>query len=410
MSEKTSRQATPVTIPAPLVNTTGALPAASPAATMPAMDRKNPISREQIVAAFLFIALAGFVYLVAELLIPYATPVAWAVVLAVVFAPANRLLRRALPRWPNLSAGIMTLLVFSMVVVPSLLLTSVLAREAVEGYQHLARFLTSEHFSHIDRLKDHWMVAPLWQWLEQHQASGELEPTAILLSVTKWATQWLATQATAIAKNVVSFIVGLGIMLFSLFFAFRDGHRLLASFAEILPMQPADRERLITRLQQTIVAVVQGLTITAAIQALLLGLGLWLVGVPFAILLSTLAFFLAFLPVGGAAIVWVPTVVGLLVAGEVGHALILAAYCAAIVGSVDNLVRPIVIGSQASLSTPVLFFGILGGLQTYGFIGLFLGPAILATFSVLIRIYRERYAMPEMPPPHSLEPPSPAAP
>lgn len=358
---------------------------------MPNVEQRSPISREQVVTVFLFLALAGFLYLVADLLLPYANPVAWAAILAVVFAPANRLLSRLLEGWPNLSAGIMTLLVFSMVVVPSLLLSSVLAREAVDGYQHLAGFLTSEPFQHLDRFKDHWLIAPLWQWVEERRATGDVNPTSMLLSGTRWVTEWLAGRATAIAKNVVSFFVGLGIMLFSLFFAFRDGGQLLRSIEEALPMRPDDRERLMARLQQTIVAVVQGLTLTAALQALLLGIGLWLAGVPFAMLLSTAAFFLAFLPVGGAALVWIPTVAGLLIVGEALRALLLGIYCAAIVSSVDNLVRPVVIGSQASLSTPVLFFGILGGLQAYGFIGLFVGPAILAIFSVFVSIYRERY-------------------
>ncbi len=356
------------------------------------MESRSAITRDQVVTVFLFIALAAFLYLVADLLLPYANPVAWAAVLAVVFYPAYRLLNRLIPRWNNLSAGVMTLLVFSVVVVPSLLLTGVLAREAVDGYQHLAHFVTSDRFSHIDQLKDHWLIAPVWQWFEQRRASGDVNPTSMLLSGTRWLTERLAGQATAVAKNVVSFFVGLGIMLFTLFFAFRDGTELVRSLQEALPMAPDDRQRLIERLQQTIVAVVQGLTLTAALQALLLGVGLWFVGVPFAMLLSTAAFFLAFLPVGGAALVWIPTVIGLLMLGQVGSALILGVYCAAVVGSVDNLVRPIVIGSQASLSTPILFFGILGGLQAYGFIGLFVGPAILATFSVFVRIYRERYA------------------
>ncbi len=358
---------------------------------MPKVESQSPISREQVVTVFLFLALAGFLYLVADLLLPYANPVAWAAVLAVVFAPANRLLNRLLRGWPNLSAGLMTILVFSMVVVPSLLLSSVLAREAVDGYHHLADFLSSEPFQHLDRFKDHWLVAPLWQWIEERRASGDVNPISMVLSGTRWATEWLAGRATAIARNVVSFFVGLGIMLFSLFFAFRDGAQLVQTLEEALPMQADDRRRLMTRLQQTIVAVVQGLTVTAALQAVLLGLGLWFASVPFAMLLATAAFFMAFLPVGGAAIVWIPTVIGLLIVGETARALLLGLYCAAIVGSVDNLVRPVVIGSQASLSTPVLFFGILGGLQAYGFIGLFLGPAILASFSVFVSIYRERF-------------------
>jgi predicted PurR-regulated permease PerM len=222
-------------------------------------------------------------------------------------------------------------------------------------------------------------------------ARRDVNPTSMILSTVRWGSEYLATQATAIARNVVSFLVGLGIMLFTLFFAFRDGAALIRSAEEVLPMAPDDRQRIITRLQQTTLAVVQGLTVTAALQGLLVALGLWAIGLDFAMLLGTASFFLAFLPVGGAAIVWIPTVAGLIIAGDWVRGIIFGLYSMLVVSSVDNLIRPIVIGSQAQLSTPILFFGILGGLQAYGFIGLFLGPAILATFSVLVSLYRERF-------------------
>jgi predicted PurR-regulated permease PerM len=349
------------------------------------------MKREQIVSVFLLLAVAGFFVLVAQLLLPYAGPVAWAAILAVVFHPAYRALRVLLPRWPNVAAGFMTLLVFSVVIVPSLLLTSILAREAVDGYHHLRGFLTSEQFPELDAVTSHWIIAPVWDWVRERQESGSVDPTSMLLSGVRWASEYLAGRATAIARNVVSFLVGLGIMLFTLFFAFRDGAQIIRSAEEALPMAAEDRRLIIVRLQQTILAVVQGLTVTAALQGVLVGVGLWVVGVPFAVLLGTAAFFLAFLPVGGAALVWVPTTAGLFVTGDWVRGAIFGVYSMLVVSSIDNLIRPIVIGSQAQLSTPILFFGILGGLQAYGFIGLFLGPAILATFSVLVRLYRERF-------------------
>ena len=355
------------------------------------VQRPSFMTREQIVSILFLLALAGFLVLVAQLLLPYVAPVAWAVILAVVFYPPYGALKLLLPRSPNLAAGVMTLLVFSVVIVPSLLLTSILAREAIEGYQHLRDFLSSERFHGVDAVLNHWMIAPVWNWVRERQESGDVNPTSMVLSAVQWGSEQFVSRATAIARNIVSFLVALGIMLFTLFFVFRDGTDLIVSSEELLPMEASDRQRLILRLQQTILAVVQGLTVTAALQGLLVGLGLWIIGVPFAVLLGTAAFFLAFLPIGGASLVWIPTTIGLFIAGEWVRGTIFGIYSMLVVSSVDNFVRPVVIGSQAQLSTPVLFFGILGGLQAYGFIGLFLGPAILATFSVLIGIYRERY-------------------
>jgi predicted PurR-regulated permease PerM len=349
------------------------------------------MTRDQIVSVFLLLAVIAVLVLVVQLLLPYAGPVAWAGVLAVVFYPAYSALRALMPRSPNLSAGIMTLLVFSVVIVPSLLLTSILAREAIEGYQHLRDFLSTDRLQSLDAVTSHWMIAPVWNWLRERQQTGDVNPTSMVLSAVRWVSEQFVSRATAIARNVVSFLIALSIMLFSLFFAFRDGRDLIRAAEEVLPMAADDRRRLILRLQQTILAVVQGLTVTAALQGLLVAIGLWAVGIKFAVLLGTAAFFLAFLPIGGAAIVWIPTAAGLLLAGEWVRGLAFGIYSMLVVSSVDNFIRPIVIGSQAQLSTPILFFGILGGLQAYGFIGLFLGPAILATFSVLIGMYRERF-------------------
>ncbi len=355
------------------------------------MAAVRAVRGDQIVSIFFLLALGAAFVLVTQLLLPYAAPLAWATILAVVSYPAYRALCALLPRWPNIRAAIMTGLVFSIVVVPSLLLTSILAREALEGYQHVRDLIQAGRFTELNSIGEHWAIAPVWNWVRERQASGDVDPSTALLAALRWASEHLAARATAIARNVVSFLIGIGIMLFTLFFAFRDGAKLVTAVEEFLPMAPADRRRLIDRLQQTILAVVQGLTMTAAIQGILVGVGLWIVGIDFALLLGTAAFFLAFLPVGGAALVWVPTVIGMIIAGDWLRGVAFAVYCMIVVSSVDNIVRPYVIGTQAQLSTPVLFFGILGGLHAYGVIGLFFGPLILATFAVLLAIYREQF-------------------
>ncbi len=349
------------------------------------------VDRDKFVAAFFFLALGGTLYLVGGLLMPYATAVVWAAILAVVFQPGNAILRRLAPAWPSLAAGSMTLFVFVVVVVPSLILSGILAREAVAGYQRLAEFVSSGRLAELNRIVDYWPISALWGWLQPQLESGEVHPTAALLSVVHWVSQWAARASGTIARNVVSFFVSLAIMLFALFFMFRDGQSMLASVESAIPLPADDRTRLIERLRQTILAVVQGLTVAAAVQGVLLAFGIWMVGMHFAVLLGTVTFVVAFLPIGGAALVWVPTAVVMGLAGEPTRAVIFAVYCLVAVSSIDNILKPILIGGQAQLSTPILFFGILGGLQAYGLLGLFLGPVILSTFTVLLGIYRERY-------------------
>lgn len=348
------------------------------------MDARNPL-----VGSFVLVSLGALLYLVARLLLPYAEPILWATILAVVFNPAHRLMLRLMPTYPSLAAGSITLLIFVAVVVPSLLLTGLLARQAVDGYQRLAAYVASGSFSQLNDMASHWAIEPVWRWVRDRAAEGEVSVAKAMLGAVRWASEFAASNAASVARNVFGFVVGLAIMLFSLFFAFRDGPEMVRTIETAIPLPAADRTRVLERMRHTVVAVVQGLTITAAVQGMLLGIGIWLVGVPYAALLGTVGFALSFLP-GGTSLIWLPTAFTLLATGAYVKAAVLAGWCILFVGSADNILRPLLIGPQLQLSTPLLLLGILGGLRLYGVIGLFLGPAILALFSVVLTIYRER--------------------
>ena len=339
---------------------------------------------------FLILLLLGLVCLVGTLLAPYATPIAWACVLAAVFHPVYLLVLRALPNRSGLVAAIMTLTVLALAVVPALLLSGIVAREAITAYHGAAAFFAENRVQVLDDISRHPLVAPIWVWIGDRMAGGEVDPTALGLSGLRWLSEMAAANAAEVAKNVFRFLVGIGILTFTLFFAFRDGAAMMVYLEESLPMEEEDRRRLFDRLRNTLLAVVQGLAATALLQAVLVGFAFWALGVPFVLLLSGLSFGLAFLPVGGAALVWIPVALGLFAAGDYVRGTALLIWGGTAVSSVDNIVRPLIIGGQAQLPTPLLFLGILGGLQTFGFVGLFAGPATIAAFLSILSIYRER--------------------
>ena len=353
-------------------------------------------SRDSFSTPFLIVVLIGLVALVGTLLLPYATPIAWACVLAAVFHPAYRLVLRAMPGRPGIAATLLTLAVLALAVVPALLLTGVVAREAISAYHGAASYIVEHRMQVLDDLSHHWLIQPAYVWLSDHLAGSEVDPTSLGLSGLRWLSEFAAANAAQVAKNVFGFLVGIGILTFTLFFAFRDGASLVAYLEESLPMHPGDRRRLFDRLQNTLLAVVQGLAATALLQAVLVGASFWLLGVPFVLLLSVISFGLAFLPVGGAALVWFPVAIGFYTGGDYVRGTALMVWGGIVVSAVDNFVKPLVIGGQARLSTPVLFFGILGGLQAFGFVGVFAGPATMAAFLSIVSIYRERLlALPE---------------
>ena len=341
---------------------------------MPSLYDRTPLA-----SIFFFLALAGLIYLATLLLLPYAAPVAWAAILAVVFHPLQRALLKLTKGRPGLAAAISTATVIGTVVMPTLLLSGVLAAEATAGYQRIAAMVADGRLPAVAELGDNRFLEPLWNWLGQRMNDERVDLSSLLLAGLRWASEMAAVRAAGIAHNVVSFFVGLGMMVFALFFALRNGAATVQRVQSLLPMQHDDRQLLTERVQKTILAVVQGITITAIIQGILVGLCLWALGIPFAFLLATISGLLAFLPVGGAALVWVPLTAGLAISTAYLKATILGLWCL------------LLIGSRTQLSTPLLFFGILGGLKAFGFIGLFIGPVILSTLACLVAIYRERY-------------------
>jgi predicted PurR-regulated permease PerM len=362
-------------------------------------------ARDSFSTSFLVVTLVGLVLLVGALLAPYATPIAWACVLAAVVHPVYRFGLGLMPKRPGLVAAALTLAVLTLAVVPSLLLTGVVAREALSAYHRAAGFLVENRVQVLDDLSHHWLIAPVWAWIGERLAGGQVDPTSLGLSGLRWMSEFAAANAAQVARNVLGFLIGIGILTFTLFFALRDGAGLVVYLEESLPMAPTDRRRLFDRLQNTLLAVVQGLAATAMLQGVLVAMALWVLGVPFVLLLSVVAFGFAFLPVGGAALVWLPVALGLYAGGDLVRGTALLVWGGVVVSSVDNVVRPLVIGGQAQLPTSLLFFGILGGLQTFGFVGVFAGPATIAAFLSIVSIYRERLL--ELPDEAPLEIPEP---
>ncbi len=181
-------------------------------------------------------------------------------------------------------------------------------------------------------------------------------------------------------------------MLVALFFFFRDGDRIAALLRDLIPMAPGQKERILKRVYDTVSAVVQSTILIAVIQGIVAGLGYFLIGrLGTSVLLGFLTAVASLIPVVGAALIWLPTALYVMVTGEIWHGVGLLLWGAIAVGSVDNFVRPLVIGGRVEMPTLLLLFALLGGLQVYGFLGIFVAPVVVAVLLAFVDIYRETY-------------------
>jgi predicted PurR-regulated permease PerM len=304
-------------------------------------------------------------------------------------------------RWSSTSAAFaLTTLVTACVVVPAVSLSGVVTAQSVGLYKQLSDYVASGKLNQTVEQVRGSRMGRLVQRLNRQ--GWEIDVGEILRGSAERISNFAVTQVTAVARNVATFLLNFTIMVFTLFFFFRDGERMYRGLRDVIPMDPEHKDTIFYRLYETLSAVMRGMVATAVVQGILTWIGLLIVSVPYAAFLGVLAGFLSLIPIAGPAAVWIPCAIYLALTGDMGRAGILVAYGAIVISLADNVLRPLLIGERTHLPTIFLFFGILGGVDAYGFLGIFLGPVLLAAVVAFINIYKEQYAtaepMPVAPP------------
>ncbi|MGE0384384.1 MAG: AI-2E family transporter [Gammaproteobacteria bacterium] len=350
------------------------------------------LDRRVLFAAFFFGVFAFLVYQLLHVLSPFFGPLLAAIIIALVFAPVQaRLIRRGVG--PGLAASVSTIVALATIIVPFLLLGWVLIRESVSVVPAVRDWLASQP-----------------QWLSSSQPLPMPEPLAELARglqeiVNRWAVDVRAILADAVrslgntitdfgaatVRSLLFVILDLIVLVLALYYFLRDGAGIVDWITDLVPMEAQHKRMIVERLAQTISAIVRGTFITASTQGALTGLGLAVAGVPFPVMLGIAAALLAVVPFVGASLVWLPAAIYLYATGEVVAAVGLFAWGAAVVGLVDNFLRPVVVGERANLPILLLLLAVLGGIQVYGVIGALFAPLLVALFLAFVRIYREQY-------------------
>jgi predicted PurR-regulated permease PerM len=339
---------------------------------------------------FLAVALAALAYLLYQILTPLRTEIGWAAVLAFVLNPLHERLTARFKGRHALSAAILTGLTPFLVLAPLAMLGIAFAAQVAHliGYLRGKSLLTwSDVLEHLSA----WPLigAPL-SW-----ARDNIEVSAA--QVEGWLTdsvQTLLKSAAAtggdVALGVFGTLVGFFMMLFMLFFLLQDGRAMLASFERLIPMAPEQRRRLLKYLADVTRAVVFGSVATALINGVVVGVGFAIVGLPSPLVFGVLSAIASFLP-SGSAIVLIPAVLYLAVAGRWGAALFMGLWTVGL-WIAETVLRPLLTSKRAEVSTLAVFVGAIGGVSAFGILGLILGPVVLSFAVALVRFAQETLA------------------
>lgn len=348
--------------------------------------------REHLFAAFFFAVFAFLLYQFYRLLSFFVGPISWAALLALVFYPLQERLTGWLRSREGLAAFLLTTAVILIVIVPTIYLSALVSTQSVELYHTLNEFVRSGRLTEALEQIRASRLGLLWQSVMPLLQNWHVDLPALAVKASNGVSSFLVAQAPAAAANVLRFVTNFFLTTFVLFFCFRDGARMVRGLRDLIPMEPKHKDAILDRLYDTLSAVVQGTLLTAFVQGILAGIGFWIVGVPFATLLGGATGFFSLLPFAGP-VVWLSVVIYLLIGAAYAKALVLLLWGTLLVSSADNFLRPLIIGNRTQIPTVFLFFAILGGLQAYGFLGIFLGPVLIAILVAFVRIYREQYAI-----------------
>jgi predicted PurR-regulated permease PerM len=349
------------------------------------------VNQTWLATGFFFALFSLILYGAFLILTPFLTAIAWAVILAILVYPLYAWLLLRFRGRATLAALTVIAVITLIVIVPGIELGRFLVDEAVLLVQSLRSLLDENG-------KQEWLAKPWvqqlvgwWNMISFRLIEFNINWKELLAQGAQSSSKLLVERVRGIAQNVLFFTVNFVIALVTLFFLLRDGKEFFLRLQRLLPMDRQHQQRLFTNIVDAVLAVVHGSFVVAMVQGLLAGLAYHFLGVPFAVLWGVVTAFVSLLPVGGSTLVSIPASIYLFLQGDTVRAVMLLAWSLGIVGTVDNILKPLLIGNRLGLPVLFLFFGILGGLALFGALGIILGPVIFALLKALLNLYSEEY-------------------
>jgi predicted PurR-regulated permease PerM len=320
-------------------------------------------------------------YLVFRIYEPFLKALGWAAVLVVFFYPLHERLRRRLGS--ARAAGISTAGVTLLLIVPTILLATLFVREAVAASRSLEQALVQEHAVILTRA---------WRWIASRVpgADPNLDVLLLLREAAQRQAGVLAQQIGTVLRNLATFVFDLFVMVFAMFYLFRDADEIIRGVRHVLPFEKDHREGMIVQARDLISASVTTSLILAAIQGVLGGLAFAIVKLPTPLFWGVVMAFFSLVPVVGSGLIFVPAALWLAFTGHWGSALVLVAVCAGVSTIADNALRPLLLGGRTELSGLVIFISVVGGVSVFGMLGLVLGPILVATAAGILGAYVTR--------------------
>ncbi|MCF5470784.1 AI-2E family transporter [Pseudomonas syringae] len=312
------------------------------------------------------------------ILLPFYGAVFWAVILGIIFAPVQRRLQIKFNWSRNLTSLCTLTICLVIAILPVIVISALLVQEGTTLYKNVetGQLDIAGYLAEFKNLLPHSVQALL-----DRLGMGDLD--GLRDKITKGAmqgSQYLATQAFSFGQGTFDFVVSVFIMLYLLYFFLRDGQELVRKIRTAVPLGEQQKRRLQLKFTRVVRATVKGNVVVAVTQGALGGFIFWALDIPSALLWAVIMAFLSLLPAVGAGIVWAPVAVYFLLSGMIWQGVVLGLFGVFVIGLVDNVLRPILVGKDTKMPDYLILISTLGGMSVFGLNGFVIGPLVAALF------------------------------
>jgi predicted PurR-regulated permease PerM len=345
----------------------------------------STISGTNLRTAFVLLLVVAVTVLFLAVTWPFFKPLLLGALLAGLFHPLYRWITRLFGGRGSLGAAVTLLVLLVLGLGPVSAFLGIVLQQALTMSDQAIPWL-NQHLGAASTFNAQEWLVQKFPALAKYVPSQEqlLEQVG---NAAKTAGTFLVGFASRATAMTAAFLLNLFVMLYAMFFFFRDGDKILERIFYYTPLSDEDETRMLTQFAAITRATVKGTLVIGIIQGALAGIAFWVAGIEGAALWGTIMMILSIIPGIGAALVWVPAVIILFVMGQYLTATLLAAWCAAVVGTVDNFLRPVLVGRDAKMPDLLILIGTLGGLFLFGPMGFIVGPIVCGLFLTVWDIY-----------------------
>ncbi len=337
-----------------------------------------------LVALFLSIA-AVFFYLFYRIVIPFFVPIIWAAVFVIIFFPIYEWVCKKV-KSRGLASLLLCLFIIVLIIGPITYLFAALVDEAADAVSKVNTMYKSGQLDKILAIDLPWMNA-VKQKLNQYYDLSKVDLDELIKDSIDKVTGIIFSQTSWLVANATKTIFYFILMIFTMYYFFKDGSAIVAKVKRLMPISPEQVELTFGQLRDVIQATMYGGVVVALIQGLLGGILFAIVGIPSAVFWGAIMAFLSIIPFLGAFIIYVPAGIILLLGGSYVKGIVVIAVGAVVISQSDNVIRPYLISGRTSMHPLMLFFTIMGGIYLFGLLGIVVGPLIAAVFVTLLRIF-----------------------